>query len=121
MANHTGQDTETIAKDADRDYWLSAEEAKDYGLIDSNICDGIAAGVFPAYPRPRGHPSHCDYCDADRSRAGELRAQILRKADSPELAGWIRVGARELLAIEEHLRLAEGPPAGTEDGPEERR
>ncbi|MYB24208.1 MAG: hypothetical protein F4X37_03720 [Acidimicrobiia bacterium] len=87
----------------------------------ANICDGIAAGVFPAYPRPRGHPSHCDYCDADRSRAGELRAQILRKADSPELAGWIRVGARELLAIEEHLRLAEGPPAGTEDGPEERR
>ena len=35
MANHTGQNTETIAKDADRDYWLSAEEAKDYGLIDN--------------------------------------------------------------------------------------
>ena len=35
MAHHTGQDTETIARDADRDYWLSAEEAKDYGLIDN--------------------------------------------------------------------------------------
>lgn len=35
LANHTGQDTDTIAKDADRDYWLSSQEAKDYGLIDN--------------------------------------------------------------------------------------
>ena len=25
----------------------------------ASICDGIASGVFPAYPRPSGHPSHC--------------------------------------------------------------
>jgi len=35
LAQHTGQDTDTIAKDADRDYWLSSQEAKDYGLIDN--------------------------------------------------------------------------------------
>jgi len=29
----TGQPVEKIAKDTDRDYWLSAEEAKDYGLV----------------------------------------------------------------------------------------
>ncbi|MBB4006365.1 ATP-dependent Clp protease proteolytic subunit [Allorhizobium taibaishanense] len=29
----TGQTEEKIAKDIDRDYWLSAEEAKDYGLV----------------------------------------------------------------------------------------
>lgn len=29
----TGQSEEKIAKDIDRDYWLSAEDAKDYGLV----------------------------------------------------------------------------------------
>ena len=78
----------------------------------ASICDGIVGGVFPAYPRPRGHPSHCDYCDADRHRAGELAAQALRKAQSPEMIGWLRVGARELLPIDENRRLASGPPSG---------
>jgi ATP-dependent Clp protease protease subunit len=31
---HTGQSIERIEKDTDRDFWLSAEEAKTYGLID---------------------------------------------------------------------------------------
>ena len=35
LSQHTGKDVETIAGDADRDYWLSAEEASDYGLIDT--------------------------------------------------------------------------------------
>ena len=35
LADHTGQKTDTIAEDADRDYWLSPQEAKDYGLIDN--------------------------------------------------------------------------------------
>ena len=35
LSHHSGQDLETIAKDADRDYWLSAAEAKEYGLIDN--------------------------------------------------------------------------------------
>ena len=35
LALHTGQSEETIARDADRDYWLSAAEAKEYGLIDN--------------------------------------------------------------------------------------
>ena len=35
LAHHTGKTVETIENDADRDYWLSAEEAKEYGLIDN--------------------------------------------------------------------------------------
>jgi ATP-dependent Clp protease, protease subunit len=35
MANHTGQSLETIQKDTERDNFMSAEEAKDYGLIDT--------------------------------------------------------------------------------------
>jgi ATP-dependent Clp protease protease subunit len=34
LARHTGQELEKIEKDTDRNYWMSAEEAKDYGLID---------------------------------------------------------------------------------------
>ena len=34
LAFHTGQPTETIEKDTDRDNFMSAEEAKNYGLID---------------------------------------------------------------------------------------
>lgn len=34
LANHTGQPVERIKKDADRDYWMSAEEAVEYGLVD---------------------------------------------------------------------------------------
>ncbi len=35
LANHTGKSKEQIEADADRDYWLSAQEAKEYGLIDN--------------------------------------------------------------------------------------
>ena len=34
MAEHTGQDYEKVARDTDRDNFLSAAEARDYGLID---------------------------------------------------------------------------------------
>ena len=34
MAKHTGQKFETVEKDTERDNFLSAEEAKEYGLID---------------------------------------------------------------------------------------
>jgi ATP-dependent Clp protease protease subunit len=37
MAKHTGQPLEKIAQDTERDYFLSAEEAKRYGLIDEVI------------------------------------------------------------------------------------
>lgn len=31
---HSGQDIKKVAKDSDRDYWMIAEEAKKYGMID---------------------------------------------------------------------------------------
>jgi ATP-dependent Clp protease protease subunit len=34
LAFHTDKDIEQIEDDADRNYWMSAEEAKDYGLVD---------------------------------------------------------------------------------------
>ena len=33
-AKHTGQPVERIARDSDRDFFMSAQEAKDYGIVD---------------------------------------------------------------------------------------
>jgi len=37
LAKNTGQPLNKIEKDADRDYWMGAEEAKKYGLVDKVI------------------------------------------------------------------------------------
>jgi ATP-dependent Clp protease protease subunit len=34
LANHTGKPMEQIAKDSDRDFFLTAQAAKEYGLVD---------------------------------------------------------------------------------------
>jgi ATP-dependent Clp protease protease subunit len=34
LARHTGKPVDQIERDSDRDYYLSAQEAKDYGLVD---------------------------------------------------------------------------------------
>ena len=34
IANHSGQSLEKVNEDSDRDFWMKAEEAKDYGMID---------------------------------------------------------------------------------------
>ena len=34
IAKHTGQPYEKIAEDSDRDFWMKAEKAKEYGMID---------------------------------------------------------------------------------------
>jgi ATP-dependent Clp protease protease subunit len=33
-AHHTGKDITQVAKDSDRDFWLTSTEAKEYGLVD---------------------------------------------------------------------------------------
>jgi ATP-dependent Clp protease protease subunit len=35
LAGHTGQPIKKIAKDTDRDFFMSAEEAKEYGIVDN--------------------------------------------------------------------------------------
>ena len=34
ISEHTGQDVKRVEEDCDRDYWQTAEEAKEYGLVD---------------------------------------------------------------------------------------
>lgn len=37
LAKHTGKSVKEIGKDTDRDFFMSAEEAKDYGLVDQVV------------------------------------------------------------------------------------
>ncbi|GJM04601.1 MAG: ATP-dependent Clp protease proteolytic subunit [marine bacterium B5-7] len=47
LSNHTGQSIETIQKDTERDNFMSAEAAKDYGLIDDVLHDrGVVPGAY---------------------------------------------------------------------------
>jgi ATP-dependent Clp protease protease subunit len=34
IANHSGQTNDKVWADSDRDYWMTAQEAKDYGMVD---------------------------------------------------------------------------------------
>jgi ATP-dependent Clp protease protease subunit len=47
-AQHTGQTLETIEKDSQRDHWFSAQEAKDYGLIDAIFTSSAHAAAAEA-------------------------------------------------------------------------
>ena len=37
LAKHTGRGLDEIARDTERDYYMSGEEAKEYGLIDEVV------------------------------------------------------------------------------------
>ena len=44
LAEHTNQDQEKVSHDMERDYFMTAEEAKAYGIIDNVIANRIASG-----------------------------------------------------------------------------
>jgi ATP-dependent Clp protease, protease subunit len=44
IARHTGQPLETVSKDMERDYFMTAEEAKQYGIIDTVIANRLGSG-----------------------------------------------------------------------------
>ncbi len=48
LAQHSGQDVSKVENDADRDYYMSAEEAKEYGLIDQIVTKDPAVADIKA-------------------------------------------------------------------------
>jgi ATP-dependent Clp protease protease subunit len=44
LAEHTGQTLEKVEADTDRDYFMSSEDAKNYGIIDSAVTRNIVTG-----------------------------------------------------------------------------
>jgi ATP-dependent Clp protease protease subunit len=45
LAQHSGQDLEKIERDTERDYWMMADEAKEYGVIDGVLTRRELAAV----------------------------------------------------------------------------
>lgn len=44
LANHSGQSLEKVAADTERDYFMSGDDAKNYGIIDDIITRNVVAG-----------------------------------------------------------------------------
>ena len=44
LAEHTGQTVEKVENDTERDYFMSGEEAKSYGIIDSIVSRNVVTG-----------------------------------------------------------------------------
>jgi ATP-dependent Clp protease protease subunit len=56
LASHTGKDDDTVARDSDRDYYMSAFEAKDYGLVDQVVQSRKEVKIETAAPETSGDP-----------------------------------------------------------------
>ena len=41
IAHHSGKTFDEVWKDSDRDYWMTAEEAKEYGMIDEVLVEKL--------------------------------------------------------------------------------
>lgn len=54
LSKHTGQPIEKIEKDTDRDFFMSAEEAKEYGIVDKVVSNKRVRA-------PEGAPFFCQF------------------------------------------------------------
>lgn len=59
LALHTGKTEEQIQFDSDRDYWITAQQAKDYGLVDEVVKSrkDVAADALPVAAPENALPS----------------------------------------------------------------
>ena len=67
LASHTGQSVERIAGDTDRDFYMNAQEAKEYGVVDDVLTKPPAQG-----------DEEDEVCTQQNDRAGGGRCQGVR-------------------------------------------
>ncbi len=68
LAKHTGQEYDKVKKDSERDYFMSGEEAKAYGLVDE-VFSGHAESLISMAQEAQGTvPSADKAAEADASR-----------------------------------------------------
>ncbi|MGH2429874.1 MAG: ATP-dependent Clp endopeptidase proteolytic subunit ClpP [Candidatus Limnocylindria bacterium] len=65
LAEHTGQTHEKVKKDSERDYFMSAEEAKAYGLIDEVFTGNTESLISLAQAKGGEIPSADEAAEAD--------------------------------------------------------
>ena len=77
IADHTGQTVEQIEADSERDRWFTAEQAKEYGIIDDVIARSAATIAAVSWRRRRSSPRR------PNGRPG-------RSAGRRPTSGWLR-------------------------------
>ena len=65
LALHTGQDIDQIEADADRNYWMSAEEAAEYGLVDNVLNPDNLKGLRSMQPNGESDGEAMDDAEDD--------------------------------------------------------
>jgi ATP-dependent Clp protease, protease subunit len=68
LADHTGQDFEKVKRDSERDYFMSAEEAKAYGLIDEVFAGNTESLISMAQKDGGEVPDAAEAAEADKAK-----------------------------------------------------
>jgi len=68
LADHTGQPTEKVKRDSERDYFMSAEEAKAYGLVDEVFASNTESLISMAQAAGGEMPTAEQAAEADRAK-----------------------------------------------------
>ena len=66
IAFHSGNPVEKVEKDSDRDYWMTSQEAKDYGMIDEILHENSKIIVM----------DKCSFCGRTKKEANMLIAGL---------------------------------------------
>src|SRR4029079_269146 len=80
LAEHTGKPTEQLSKDMERDYFLTSQEAQEYGIIDNVIAHRETAGARDAKRRDVARASDgnelllCSFCGKSQRQVKKLIA-----------------------------------------------
>jgi ATP-dependent Clp protease protease subunit len=68
LAEHTGQEFDKVKRDSERDYFMSAEEAKAYGLIDEVFVGNTESLISLAQKAGGEVPDAADAAEADKPK-----------------------------------------------------
>jgi ATP-dependent Clp protease, protease subunit len=68
LADHTGQSFEKVKRDSERDYFMSAEEAKAYGLIDEVFAGNTESLISMAQKADGEVPTADEAAEADKAK-----------------------------------------------------
>ncbi|HEX2194742.1 MAG TPA: ATP-dependent Clp endopeptidase proteolytic subunit ClpP [Candidatus Limnocylindria bacterium] len=73
LAKHTGQSYEKVKRDSERDYFMSAEEAKDYGLVDEVFAGATESLISLAQEAGGTVPTAEEAAKADADGSGDSK------------------------------------------------
>ena len=72
IAEHSGKDVEKVRADTERDYFMSSEEAEEYGIIDRVISRALSQEANAWHARPT--PTNSSSAPSAASRSGRSRS-----------------------------------------------